>query len=108
MAEVVVARKNRPLIDLLATPRILALAGVIAPIMFWIILIVAGLPSMLVGILSLILFAAYMWGGDLVRPWIGLEQRVLLGVTLGWLEVMAIRLLILSPWPQAVKVWQEA
>jgi hypothetical membrane protein len=212
MAEVVVVRKNLPLLDRPATPRILALAGVIAPIMFWIILILAGLLrhgynpitqyaselgigpnawlmnanfilyglleiafayglhrgitdgdgaklgpvlvgiagfamilvglfnapmtgrhtlpgsiharaaellfcsmiaaffvlprrlrqdrrwqgyarySVPVGALALLLFVVYMWGGQTVRPWIGLEQRLLLAVTLGWLAVLAARL----------------
>lgn len=54
--------------------------------------------SALAGVLSLLLFVLYRWGGDFVSvsAEIGLVQRILLAVTMGWLEIVAIHVLFLT------------
>ncbi|GAC1652402.1 MAG: hypothetical protein NVS4B9_42620 [Ktedonobacteraceae bacterium] len=56
------------------------------------------LASVSVAVLSLLIFLVYQYGlpGASVGPWIGLIQRILFGVTLGWLEVLAVHLLALT------------
>ena len=50
------------------------------------------------GLLTLLLLPGYFWGiqAASLQPWMGLYQRILIAIPMSWLEVMAVRLLLVA------------
>ncbi len=54
--------------------------------------------SVAAGLLTLLLLPGYFWGiqAASLQPWMGLYQRILIAIPMSWLEVMAVRLLLVA------------